>query len=98
LTIREAKEQEQFDGFFHLPISEQAYDQYLELQESWEQIALSNAHDLGGTFGDLTNSPLKKRTDFLWARRRFTLFTKSYGKANVSLSIESSIGCGLKIG
>jgi hypothetical protein len=53
---------------------------------------------VGGTFGDLTNSPLKKRTDFLWARRRFTLFTKSYGKANVSLSIESSIGCGLKIG
>jgi hypothetical protein len=45
LTIEEAKEQDQFAGFFHLPISEQAYDQYLELQVVWEQIALSNAHD-----------------------------------------------------
>jgi hypothetical protein len=45
LTIKEAKEQDQFAGFFHLPISEQAYDQYLELQVVWEQIALSNAHD-----------------------------------------------------
>jgi hypothetical protein len=45
LTIKEAKEQDQFAGFFHLPISEQAYDQYLELQVVWEQIALSDAHD-----------------------------------------------------
>jgi hypothetical protein len=53
---------------------------------------------VGGTFGGLTNSPPKKLTDFLWARRRFTRFTDYYGKANVSLSIESSIGCGSKIG
>jgi hypothetical protein len=45
LTIEEAKEQDQIAGFFHLPISEQAYDQYLELQVVWEQIALSNAPD-----------------------------------------------------
>jgi hypothetical protein len=45
LTIKEAKEQEQFDGFFHLPISEQAYDQYLVLKGSWEQLVLSDAHD-----------------------------------------------------
>ena len=32
LTIKEAKEHEQFDGFFRLPISEQAYDQYLVLK------------------------------------------------------------------
>jgi hypothetical protein len=45
LTIKEAKEQEQFDGFFHLPISKQVYDQYLELKVFWEQIVLSDAHD-----------------------------------------------------
>jgi hypothetical protein len=45
LSIAEAKEHDHFAGFFHLPISEQAYDQYLELQVDWEQIALSNVHD-----------------------------------------------------
>jgi hypothetical protein len=45
LSIKEAKEQDQFAGFFHLPISEQAYEQYLELQAAWEQIALNNTHD-----------------------------------------------------
>lgn len=45
LSIKEAKDQDQFAGFFHLLISEQAYDQYLELQVVWEQIALSNVHD-----------------------------------------------------
>jgi hypothetical protein len=45
LSIAEAKEQDHFARFFHLPISEQAYDQYLELQVVWEQIALSNVHD-----------------------------------------------------
>jgi hypothetical protein len=45
LSIKEAKEQDQFASFFHLPISEQAYEQYLELQVAWEQIALNNTHD-----------------------------------------------------
>jgi hypothetical protein len=52
---------------------------------------------VGDTFGALTTTLLKKLTDILWARRRFTLSTGTYGKANVSLSIEFSIGCGLKI-
>ena len=52
---------------------------------------------VGNTFGALTTTLLKKHTDFLWARRRFTLSTDTYGRANVSLSIEFSIGCGLKI-
>jgi hypothetical protein len=43
--VKEAKEQEQFDGLFHLPISEQAYDQFLVLKGPWEQIVLSDAHD-----------------------------------------------------
>jgi hypothetical protein len=45
LSIKEAKEQDQFASFFHLLISEQAYEQYLELQVAWEQIALNNTHD-----------------------------------------------------
>jgi hypothetical protein len=44
LFVKEAKELYQFASFFHLPISEQAYDQYLELQVVWEQIALSNVY------------------------------------------------------
>jgi hypothetical protein len=39
---------------------------------------------VGDTFGALTTTLLKK-------------LTGTYGKANVSLSIEFSIGCGLKI-
>jgi hypothetical protein len=45
MTIKEAKEQEQFHGLFHLPISDQAYDQFLVLKGSWEQIVLNDAHD-----------------------------------------------------
>jgi hypothetical protein len=52
---------------------------------------------VGDTFGALTTTLLKKLTGILWARRRFTLSTDTYGRANASLSIEFSIGCGLKI-
>jgi hypothetical protein len=51
---------------------------------------------VGDTFGALTTTHLKKLTGILWARHRFTLSTGTYGRANASLSIEFSIGCGLK--
>jgi hypothetical protein len=51
---------------------------------------------VGDTFGALTTTHLKKLTGILWARHRFTLSTGTYGRANASLNIEFSIGCGLK--
>jgi hypothetical protein len=45
LSIAEVKEQDHLFRIFQLPISEQAYEQYLELQVVWEQIVLSNVKD-----------------------------------------------------
>jgi hypothetical protein len=52
---------------------------------------------VGDTFGAPTTILRKKLTCPLWARRRFTLSTDTYGRANASLNIEFSIGCGLRI-
>jgi hypothetical protein len=52
---------------------------------------------VGGTFGASTTIHRKKLTDTLWARRRFTLSTDTYERANASLNIKFSIGCGLRI-
>jgi hypothetical protein len=45
LSIAEVKEQDHLFRIFQLPLSEQAYEQYLELQVVWEQIFLSNVKD-----------------------------------------------------
>jgi hypothetical protein len=45
LSIAEVKEHDHLSGIFQLPISEQAYEQYLELQVVWEQIILSTVQD-----------------------------------------------------
>jgi hypothetical protein len=52
---------------------------------------------IGDTFGVPTTTLRKKLTGTLWARRRFTLSTDTYGRANASLNIEFSIGCGLRM-
>jgi hypothetical protein len=45
LSIKEAKQKEHLFKKFQLPLSEQAYEQYLELNEAWEQITILNAKD-----------------------------------------------------
>jgi hypothetical protein len=45
LSIAKVKEQDHLFRIFQLPISKQAYEQYLELQVVWEQIVLSNIKD-----------------------------------------------------
>jgi hypothetical protein len=45
LSIAEAKEQDHFFHIFQLPISEQAYEQCLELHVVWEQIDLNTLKD-----------------------------------------------------
>jgi hypothetical protein len=45
LYIAEAKEQDHLFHIFQLPISEQAYEQYLELHVVWEQIDLNTSKD-----------------------------------------------------
>jgi hypothetical protein len=98
LTIKEAKEQDQFASFFIcLSLNKHMINTW-SCRWFGNKLPSVMPTTVGGTFGDLTTTLLKKLTDFLWARRRSTLSTDSYGKANVSLSIEFSIGCGLKIG
>jgi hypothetical protein len=45
LSIKEAKQKEHLFHIFQLPLSEQAYEQYLELNEAWEQITIINSKD-----------------------------------------------------
>jgi hypothetical protein len=45
LYIKEAKQKDHLFHIFQLPLSEQAYEQYLELNEAWEQITIINAKD-----------------------------------------------------
>ena len=45
LSIKEAKQKEHLFEIFQLPLSKQAYEQYLELNEAWEQITIINAKD-----------------------------------------------------
>jgi hypothetical protein len=46
LSIKEAKQKEHLFEIFQLPLSEQAYEQYLELNEAWEQITMTNTNDI----------------------------------------------------
>jgi hypothetical protein len=45
LSIKEAKQKEHLLEIFQLPLSVQAYEQYLELNEAWGQITVTNAKD-----------------------------------------------------
>jgi hypothetical protein len=45
LSIKEAKHQEHLFQIFQLTLSEQAYEQYLELNEAWDQITINNSKD-----------------------------------------------------
>ena len=45
LSIEEAKQQEHLFQIFQLPLSEQAYEHYLELNEAWDQITINNSKD-----------------------------------------------------
>jgi hypothetical protein len=45
LTIKEAKQKSHLLEIFHLPLSVQAYEQYLEISEAWGQITVINAKD-----------------------------------------------------
>jgi hypothetical protein len=45
LSIKEAKQKEHLLEMFQLPLSVQAYEQYLELNEAWGQITVTNAKD-----------------------------------------------------
>jgi hypothetical protein len=45
LSIKEAKQKEHLLELFQLPLSMQAYEQYLELNEAWGQITVTNAND-----------------------------------------------------
>jgi hypothetical protein len=45
LSIEEVKQQEHLFQIFQLPLSKQAYEQYLELNEAWDQITINNSKD-----------------------------------------------------
>jgi hypothetical protein len=45
LSIAEAKLQEHLSQIFQLPLFEQAYEQYLELNEAWDQITINKSKD-----------------------------------------------------
>jgi hypothetical protein len=45
LSIKDAKQKEHLLELFQLPLSVQAYEQYLELNETWGQITVTNAKD-----------------------------------------------------
>jgi hypothetical protein len=45
LTVKEAKQKDHLIEIFQLPLSVQAYEQFLELDETWGQIAVTNAKD-----------------------------------------------------
>jgi hypothetical protein len=45
LFIKETKQKEHLFEIFQLPLSTQAYEQYLELNEAWGQITVTNAKD-----------------------------------------------------
>jgi hypothetical protein len=97
LTIKEAKEQDHFAGFFHLPISEQAYDQYLELQVVWEQIALSNAHDRWHYIWGSDNYSSQKAYIFFMGQTQVHPIYRHLWKSKCQPKHRVSIGCGLKI-
>jgi hypothetical protein len=46
LSIKETKQKEHLFEIFQLPLSAQAYEQYLELNEAWGQITVTNAKDI----------------------------------------------------
>jgi hypothetical protein len=46
LTIKEAKQKVHLFEICQLPLSVQAYEQYLELNEAWGQITVTNAKDI----------------------------------------------------
>jgi hypothetical protein len=45
LSIKDAKQKEHLLELFQLPLSVQAYEQYLELNETWGQIRVTNTKD-----------------------------------------------------
>jgi hypothetical protein len=59
LSITEAKQQDHLFQIFQLPISEQAYEQYLELHEAWEQITINNLKDRWRYIWDLDSYSTK---------------------------------------
>jgi hypothetical protein len=97
MSIKEAKEQDQFAGFSICLFLSKLMTSIWSCRWSGNKLPSVMFTTVGDTFGALTTTLLKKLTGILWARRRFTLSTDTYGRANASLSIEFSIGCGLKI-
>jgi hypothetical protein len=45
LTVKKAKQKEHLIDIFQLPLSVQAYEQFLELDETWGQITVTNTKD-----------------------------------------------------
>jgi hypothetical protein len=45
LTVKEANQKEHLIEIFQLPLSVQAYEQFLDLDETWGQIMVTNTKD-----------------------------------------------------
>jgi hypothetical protein len=60
LTVKEANQKEHLIEIFQLPLSVQAYDQFLELDESWGQITVTNTKDAWKLIWGADNFSTKK--------------------------------------
>jgi hypothetical protein len=97
LSIKEAKEQDQFAGFSICLFLSKHMSSIWSCRWLGSKLPSIILTTVGDTFGAPTNILRKNLTSTLWASRRFTLSTDTYGRANASLNIEFSIGCGLRI-
>jgi hypothetical protein len=61
-SIQEAKQKDHLFEIFQLPLSVQAYEQYLELNEAWGQITMTNANDTWKLIWGSENSLRKRLT------------------------------------
>jgi hypothetical protein len=94
LSIKETKQKEHLFEIFQPPLSAQAYEQYLELNEAWGQITVTNAKDIWKFIGVQRFFLRRRLTDILWDIFRFITFSNRFGKINVNQSIKFFIGCG----
>jgi hypothetical protein len=94
LSIKEAKQKEHLFEIFQLPLSEQAYEQYLELNESCEQINIINAKDNWEFIWGSKIFSKKRLSGILWGISRFIAYSNRFRKINMNQSINFSIGYG----
>jgi hypothetical protein len=97
LSIVEVKQKEHLFQIFQLPLSEQAYEQYLDLSEIWDRIIINNTNDRWTYIWGLDSYSTQKTYRQLIGHSNVHIFISGSGKTNANQSIKSSFACGSKI-